>query len=137
MDGINGIPVPLALQTFQSYMCGINFGIEGQTTAAALVCKYSLVATDNVVTCFPQPVSSPSSWASTQTPPRLSQAAPASTWTTPRSGLADRQTHRHRQTQKQTGRQRQTQTDAGRHRQIDKAYRHRQTRTDTGCHRQT
>jgi len=39
MDGINGIPVPLALQTFQSYMCGINFGIEGQTTAAALVSR--------------------------------------------------------------------------------------------------
>ena len=44
MDGTSGIPVPLALQTFQSYMCGINFGIEGQTTAAALVCKCSLLA---------------------------------------------------------------------------------------------
>ena len=40
MDGINGIPVPLGLaQAFQSFMCGNIFGVEGQTTEAALVCK--------------------------------------------------------------------------------------------------
>jgi len=40
MDGINGIPVPLATkQGFQSYMCGINFGVEGQTTSAALISR--------------------------------------------------------------------------------------------------
>ena len=40
MDGITGIPVPLGLaQSFQSFMCGNIFGVEGQTTEAALVCK--------------------------------------------------------------------------------------------------
>ena len=39
MDGINPIPVPLGLQAFQSFMCGTIWGVEGQTTAASLVCK--------------------------------------------------------------------------------------------------
>jgi len=40
MDGITGIPVPLAVgQAFQSFMCGNIFGVEGQTTEAALVSR--------------------------------------------------------------------------------------------------
>merc|ERR1712024_134367 len=37
MDGISGIPVPLGVQAFQSIACGVNLGVEGQTTDAALV----------------------------------------------------------------------------------------------------
>ena len=37
MDGITGIPVPLGNQAFQSIQCGGVFGVEGQTTSAALV----------------------------------------------------------------------------------------------------
>jgi len=40
MDGITGIPVPLATAlAFQSNMCGLAFGIEGQTTGAALITR--------------------------------------------------------------------------------------------------
>jgi len=39
MDGIAAIPVPLGVQAYQSYMCGTVFGIEGQTTAAALITR--------------------------------------------------------------------------------------------------
>ena len=39
MDGIRAIPVPLGAGAFQSYMCGAIFGVEGQTTSAALICK--------------------------------------------------------------------------------------------------
>ena len=39
MDGIAAIPVPLGVQAYQSYMCGTIFGIEGQTTSAALISK--------------------------------------------------------------------------------------------------
>ena len=42
MDGISPIAVPLGVQAYQSYMCGTIFGIEGQTTSAALICKLSL-----------------------------------------------------------------------------------------------
>ena len=42
MDGIAAIPVPLGVQAYQSYVCGTIFGIEGQTTSAALICKLSL-----------------------------------------------------------------------------------------------
>ena len=39
MDGIAAIPVPLGVAAFQSYMCGAIFGVEGQATSAALICK--------------------------------------------------------------------------------------------------
>ena len=39
MDGITQIGVPLGTQGWQSYVCGIAFGVEGQTTSAALICK--------------------------------------------------------------------------------------------------
>ena len=39
MDGITQIGVPLGVQGWQSYVCGIAFGVEGQTTSAALICK--------------------------------------------------------------------------------------------------
>ena len=49
MDGITGIPVPLGIQAFQSIMCGSGFGVESQTTPAALVCKYLLLVTGNII----------------------------------------------------------------------------------------
>jgi len=39
MDGVRAIPVPLGAGAFQSYMCGAIFGIEGQTTSAALISR--------------------------------------------------------------------------------------------------
>ena len=45
MDGFGKIPVPYGIQTFQSTMCGSVFGIEGQTVAAALICKLTLILT--------------------------------------------------------------------------------------------
>ena len=39
MDGISKIPVPLGLGAFQSEQCGAVFGVESQTTSAALICK--------------------------------------------------------------------------------------------------
>jgi|ERR1712037_157077 len=39
MNGIRAIPVPLGVAAFQSYMCGAIFGVEGQTTSAALISR--------------------------------------------------------------------------------------------------
>jgi len=37
MNGHSAIPVPLGLAAYQSEMCGIVFGVEGQATTAALI----------------------------------------------------------------------------------------------------
>merc|ERR1712113_234994 len=39
MDGISKIPVPLGLGAFQSEQCGAVFGVESQTTSAALISR--------------------------------------------------------------------------------------------------
>ena len=39
MNGHASIPVPLGLAAYQSEMCGIVFGVEGQDTTAALISK--------------------------------------------------------------------------------------------------
>jgi len=39
MDGITQIGVPLGVQGWQSYVCGTAFGVEGQTTSAALISR--------------------------------------------------------------------------------------------------
>jgi len=39
MNGDSAMPVPLAIQGYQSEMCGSNFGIEGQSTPAALISR--------------------------------------------------------------------------------------------------
>ena len=38
-DGIKPLPVPPAIQSFQSKMCGTNFGIEAGAISTGLVCK--------------------------------------------------------------------------------------------------
>merc|ERR1712141_369140 len=39
MDGITAINVPLGVSAFQSEVCGSVFGVEGQTTSAALISR--------------------------------------------------------------------------------------------------
>merc|ERR1712141_547218 len=39
MDGVTGIPVPLGTSAWQSYVCGSNFGVEGQAYSTALISR--------------------------------------------------------------------------------------------------
>ena len=39
-DGIKPLPIPPAIQSFQSKMCGTNFGIEAGAISTGLVCMF-------------------------------------------------------------------------------------------------
>ena len=69
-DGIVGIPMPVGLyQSWQSQVCGSNFGIEGMSVASVLVSKFQTSHRHyhNIIHSVPiQVVSSHLCWESTQ-----------------------------------------------------------------------